>query len=224
MADALASPLTADEEPSRSAAKPTPLPRQSKSLLVDLSPSTSSPLHDQPGLNLSSLARLAIRPPEIPRFVPEGPVPWHRFWSRFENVIGSQPHFTDVEKLEFLYSHLEGAAKLVIAGFLDTDNGYALAIDRLKKRFDRSDKRLDELMEKILTYPPLDDAYVPRLRAQTDGLLNLITELENIGRCSDECNDIMRVRLEKLMPVAWKERWYRKKPKRPTAKQVAQFI
>ncbi|XP_003370700.1 zinc knuckle protein, partial [Trichinella spiralis] len=73
---------------------------------------------------------------ELPKF--DGDVTrFHEFWDQFETSVHRQPGASGATKLAYLRGCLTGAALDTIEGLSASNQGYELALQRLRERFDR---------------------------------------------------------------------------------------
>ncbi|KRZ03377.1 hypothetical protein T4B_2753 [Trichinella pseudospiralis] len=77
-----------------------------------------------------------LRRLELPKF--DGDVTrFHEFWDQFETSVHRQPGASGATKLAYLRGCLTGAALDTIEGLSASNQGYELALQRLRERFDR---------------------------------------------------------------------------------------
>ena len=174
-----------------------------------VSPNLNSSHQESPTSSAALLAKLAVKPPDIPRFDPKGDVPWHKFWKKFNNVIGSRDYFTDDEKIDHLLGLLDGAAKHCVDGLSTEGDNYDVVVKRLKARFDHSDERQKTLLNKLYDFPRISIETGAKARSNVDSLMNILEELEILGKTSDELEEILQVRYDRILPQSWIDRWKR---------------
>lgn len=67
---------------------------------------------------------------------------WHPFWDQFVSNVDSR-NISEVDKLLYLQSALEGEAKDVIEGLDITNKNYNIAIETLKERYGKQSIIID---------------------------------------------------------------------------------
>lgn len=67
---------------------------------------------------------------------------WYQFWDQFSSNVDSR-NISDVDKLLYLQSVLEGNAKQAIEGLDTTNKNYRIAVDTLKERYGKPSSIID---------------------------------------------------------------------------------
>lgn len=75
---------------------------------------------------------------------------WQEFWDCYEGSIHKNNSLTEVEKLSYLRSLLEGPVKSVITGFSLTAANYKEAVDLLKSRYGKRTNIQQSHINKLL--------------------------------------------------------------------------
>ncbi|VDK24712.1 unnamed protein product, partial [Anisakis simplex] len=77
---------------------------------------------------------------------------WPQFWATFEHAIDTQP-ITDVEKVAYLLSYLEGRALEAVAGYTVAPEHYESIKQTLREKFGRPQTLLKELYAELQEMP-----------------------------------------------------------------------
>jgi hypothetical protein len=78
---------------------------------------------------------------------------WQSFRDSYESTIHTNVNLTDVQKLTYLKSQLEGNASRVIEVFAMTNANYARAIDLLRERFGKQHKITHAAIPALIKLP-----------------------------------------------------------------------
>ncbi|XP_068757290.1 uncharacterized protein [Montipora capricornis] len=78
---------------------------------------------------------------------------YQAFWDSFDAAIHSNETLSDIEKLNYLRSFLEGPAMATIAGLALTKNNYKVAVDLLRDRYGNKQVIISSHMESLLKLP-----------------------------------------------------------------------
>ena len=113
---------------------------------------------------------------------------WTSFWDSFKSAIHENREISQVNKFNYLYSLLEGAALRTIKGLSLTEDNYDTAIELLQKRFGNTQQIVAAHVEELLKLPPCNSDCASSLRflydkviVHTRGLNSLGVEMRQYG-------------------------------------------
>ena len=106
---------------------------------------------------------------------------WASFWERFEVTVDRNKGLADVEKLSYLLSMLDGAAKRVVQGLPLTGVNYVAAVQTLKQRFGNRQAIVNSHMERLFKVRPVQTCELRALRGFYDYVTIQIRSLESLG-------------------------------------------
>ena len=113
---------------------------------------------------------------------------WTSFWDSFKSAIHENREISKVNKFNYLYSLLEGAALRTIKGLSLTEDNYDTAIELLQKRFGNTQQIVAAHVEELLKLPPCNSDRASSLRflydkviVHTRGLNSLGVEMRQYG-------------------------------------------
>ena len=95
---------------------------------------------------------------------------YRTFWETFESAVHKNTELTTVDKLNYLFSLLEGHALRAIKGLAITESNYQAGIDILHERFGKSQKIVSGHMDELLKIPPCIGDKASQLRFVSDKL------------------------------------------------------
>ena len=111
---------------------------------------------------------------------------YRTFWETFESAVHKNTELTTVDKLNYLFSLLEGQALRAIKGLAITESNYQAAIDILHERFGKSQQIISGHMDELLKIPPCIGDKASQLRFVYDKLNVNVRGLETLGVKSDQ--------------------------------------
>ena len=112
---------------------------------------------------------------------------WPTFWQRFTSLVDSQEELATIDKFSYLLSSLKGIALRSVSGLSVTNDNYAAAIARLKKRFGNPDAIIQAHVNALfsgnitINFPPGHHKYVESLWKFYDYILNHVQGLDAQG-------------------------------------------
>ena len=130
---------------------------------------------------------------------------WPEFWELFSAAVGNNSRYAPIEKFAQLKSLLEGEAQRAVDGIPLTNDGYMVAVQILKGRFDKTEVRKDALMRQLLEIPSVaapDD--LKSLRRMIDKLTAIVRTLQTLGVASAEFASLLQPLLKSKLPKGWK--------------------
>ena len=210
-----------EERREKTGVPPVTINQCNQDFTAESNSSSNNQLHPS---DLAALTKLALKPPHVPSFNPDNEaLPWFQFWSKYQNAIGTQSCIQKSDKLSYLLGLLEGKAKSAVAGFEEKEENYDLIVQKLKKRFDDSEGRKDELLDRLVSFPSLDGLNYDELQEKSDFILNTFHELRRLGEGSD-FSELAVNRIEKIIPRDWRYRWFAKKRNSPISLTIDDLI
>ena len=120
------------------------------------------------------------------------------FWNRFETAIDSNEDIPKIEKFNYLYHYLEGAAARIVHGMQITEDNYDEAKEILKTRFGRPQLIITAHMDEIVKLRPCTGENPNQLRYLYDKLSIHIRGLINLGVTSETNATLVPVIMGKL--------------------------
>lgn len=105
---------------------------------------------------------------------------WHEFWDQFSSAIESRDKMSDVDKLSYLCSLIEGDAKRAIEGLDITNANYKIAVDRLTERFGKKGSLVDSHYA-ALQRMPKSTSDVHHCRRTLDEIDRHLRTLQSLG-------------------------------------------
>ena len=107
---------------------------------------------------------------------------YQAFWDSFDAAIHSNETLSDIEKLNYLCSFLEGPAVATIAGLALTKDNYTVAVDLLHERYGNKQVIISSHMESLLKLPRVNFASdIKRVRMVYDKIEIKICCLQALG-------------------------------------------
>jgi hypothetical protein len=106
---------------------------------------------------------------------------YQTFRESFEAAIHSNESLSDIEKLNYLRSYLEGPAAASIAGLSLTNENYKIAVDILNERYGNKQLVISSHMDSLLKIPPVTDANDKRMRPLYDQIEVNVRSLQALG-------------------------------------------
>ena len=129
---------------------------------------------------------------------------WEPFWDSFEAAVHTNTTLSDVQKLTYLRSQLQGSAAQVISGFTLTGRNYENSITLLKDRFGQPHKLKHAHMQALLNLPnPVDS--LSSLQTFYDTVEGHVRSLATLGKNIDSYGDLLvTIIRSRLPPKTWK--------------------
>ena len=107
---------------------------------------------------------------------------YQAFWDSFDSAIHSNETLSDIEKLNYLRSFLEGPAVATIAGLALTKDNYKVAVDLLRERYGNKQVIISSHMESLLKLPRVNFVSdIKRVRMVYDHIEIKIRSLQALG-------------------------------------------
>ena len=125
------------------------------------------------GSGSSSSSAVNLPTLRVPKFSGD-PTDWPNFWSFFDNLVHSNPHFSTVVKFTHLRESLTEQAAESIRGFVHPSEGYEEAVNLLRERYGDRTIVKKQLMRKLFKLS------VPS--TTKDSLLSFVNEVDTLMR------------------------------------------
>jgi len=117
---------------------------------------------------------------------------WPEFWDCFSSTIHENDNLSTIEKFNYLYSLLEGAAENAISGLRITAANYTQAIEILVDRFGNKQCIINNHMDALLNLPAVANANdLKRLRQLYDNIEIHVRGLKTLDIASDSYGNLL---------------------------------
>ena len=134
-----------------------------------------------PGSNKSVTSMVKLPPLKLKSF-DGSPELWQTFFENFQCAVDANEDLSEIQKLTYLRSLLEGPALSTITGLALTNNNYNIAINLLRERYDNKQLLISSHMRTLLSLERVTNIQnIPALRRIYDNLEIQIRSLENLG-------------------------------------------
>jgi len=116
---------------------------------------------------------------------------WYPFYNTFESMIHSNTRLTNIQKLHYLISSLEGDATHVIQSLEINSDNYQEALDLLKQRYD--DRRIitQEHVKALFELTPVAKGSHTALRKLIDDVMRHLRSLKGLDRPTEHWDDLI---------------------------------
>eukprot|EP00795_Rhopilema_esculentum_P003257 gene3257-1583_t len=145
-------------------------------------PTPASPSRNLNRSIASSSAHATVKLPKIilPKF--RGDITqFNSFWESFECAVHSNPGLSSINKLNYLFSLLEGPAYRAVQGLALQEENYEHAIEILKSRFGKKHQIINAHMEKLLKLQHHPNEGLENLRKIYDNIAVHVRGLQSLG-------------------------------------------
>ena len=100
-------------------------------------------------------------------------------------MIDANPYLAPIQKMQYLFSYVQGDARETIDHIVPTNDNYFIALDILRRRYNNEKKICDEYVGKILDLPRMES----RFAAGILNIYNVLTmSLHGLRRCNFQTN------------------------------------
>ena len=89
---------------------------------------------------------------------------WKPFWESFKAAVHDNGSISKIDKMNYFFSHLEGAAARSVQGLTLTEANYDTAIGILEERFGRPQQIIAARMDELLKVPPCPNEWSSSIR------------------------------------------------------------
>ena len=106
---------------------------------------------------------------------------WELYKQRFSSLIGNKTEYSDIDKLQYLLSTLQGKAAARLHGIEVTGPNFKVAWDKLLVRYDNKRRRLSNHLENLMMLPSVRSRSVRDLSDLVDKVEVWVRALEELG-------------------------------------------
>ena len=135
------------------------------------------------------------------------PLKWHEWSSMFCNTIHQHPQLSDVEKMSYLQTLVEGSAKETIAGYLCNPNFYRTALDELERRFGNPRNVVAALTNELELFPKPGLNDHSQLISYSALLRKIVQTFKAHGFIADMYSTYLLKTARDKLPMALKVKW-----------------
>jgi len=129
---------------------------------------------------------------KLPKLVPKkfngDLAKWSTFWDLFESSIHFHPDLSEIEKLNYLHTLLDGPASDAISGLKLTAPNYTKAIIILKKRYGNRQQIITKHMDLLMNIDPHN---LKELRQLHDTVESQVHCLKSLGVSADTYDSLL---------------------------------
>jgi hypothetical protein len=148
---------------------------------------------------------------------------WTSFWQIFYNSVHQREELTDIEKMTYLISLLQGEAARMVSGFTVTAENYNNVVELLKDQYANHDRLVDVNIKKIGKLSPVKD--VSQLNLFKKLVMDINVHLRNLVNLGvDINNDVLLTKLKELVPSEILLLYSRQKDVKETTEQFVKFL
>ena len=120
------------------------------------------------------------------------PIKFQAFWDSFETTIHNNEDVSDVSKMSYLVSLLEGPAYSAVTGLSLTSANYQTAVDSSKERFSCEEVVISAHMDALLKLPGANtNSDTKKLRGIYDEVEQHVCGLKAVGISSKQCGKLL---------------------------------
>ncbi|BET00044.1 Pao retrotransposon peptidase [Nesidiocoris tenuis] len=124
--------------------------------------------------------KVKLEPIQIPKF--DGSLEnWEPFIQTFTDLIHNNDGLSDLQRVNYLVSHLTGSAKSVVASVPPTEANYELLLGVLRKRFEDRRAQGHYYLDKILNFKSTTQESEKALNSFLEGFVGASSALKKIG-------------------------------------------
>ena len=140
--------------------------------------------------NVSSVSQVRLPKITLPRF--NGDIKrYQAFWQCFKSSVDENESLSDIYKLKYLISSLEGQAFKALEGLDITAENYANAKKVLKNRFGKMQQIISAHMKELLNVQNCPNGTTGQLRAIYDRINVHVRGLESLGVSSEKYGSLL---------------------------------
>jgi hypothetical protein len=116
---------------------------------------------------------------------------WNPFWESFKAAVHENNSISKVDKMNYLFSHLEGAAARSVQGLTLTEANYAAAIAILEERFGRPQQIIATHMDELLKVQPCSNERSSSIQFVYDKIRVNVCGLEALGVTPEQYGSLL---------------------------------
>lgn len=150
---------------------------------------------------------------------------WTAFWQIFDATINQREELTEIEKLTYLVSLLNGEAARNISGFAITGENYKDVVDFLKDTYENKNQLIELHLKKLMNLKPVKE--IERLKDLKNLVMELNTQLrnlKNLGVNPKDNNDILHATIKDLFPSEIQLMYERQKEEQNNVELLVKFL
>lgn len=194
---------------------------------LDKSSIKSQPLQlpDNLVIHTNNSSNIKLKPIEIQPFSGDYSK-WITFKSMFDSLVHNNKEFSNVQKMHYLKSSLNGEAERLITQFDITENSYKPAYDLLTGRFHNEIILTDNHIANILAQPNLTSETGEDIKELLDVTTENLRALKSLEVDTSTWDPLLLLLLVQKLDFDTRHLWEQQlKPKiRPTLKQFLDFL
>ena len=116
---------------------------------------------------------------------------WNPFWESFKAAVHENNSISKVDKMNYLFSYLEGAAARSVQGLTLTEANYDAAIAILEERFGRPQQIIAAHMDELLKVQPCSNERSSSIRFVYDKIRVHVRGLEALGVTPEQYGSLL---------------------------------
>lgn len=140
---------------------------------------------------------------------------WPEFRDLFKSLVIEDKELTDLERLQYLKTHLQGEAAKLTSGTSMTSDSFARAWRRITERYNDHDRLVQDFLDKLLS----NQQEVPRtgraLYELLDDVKQIIDSLAELKEPVEEWSQVFIYAVARRLPSSVREGWELKKKNSP---------
>lgn len=176
-------------------------------------------------LQTSNHSSIKLKPIDIKPFHGDF-TKWISFKNMFESLVKDNEEFTNLQRMHYLDSCLEGEAGRLISQFNITEESFVPAYEAVKERYNNEVILVDSHIIRILSQPDLKSESSEGLKEMMDVTTENLRALKSLKIDIEACDPIWLLLLVQKLDSATRRLWEQNlKPKiRPTMKEFLDFL
>lgn len=108
-------------------------------------------------------------------------IEWQSFADLFSSLVGNSHELTNVEKMHYLRSTLEGDAAQLIASLPNSGDSFPIAWDSLVSRYENKRILITSQLQKLLSHPTVSTQPAKTLQVQLNSTNEAVSALRALG-------------------------------------------
>lgn len=156
----------------------------------------------------SSIARAEFQLPriEIPKFSGKFQ-DWLSFYDLFSSLVDNVPNLSNVQKMYYLRSSVEGEAEQLIRSYNCTEANYTAAWNSLKERYNNRRLIVNAHMDRLFNIPKMDIESASTTRKHLDTFTESVRALSALNIPTDQWDVFLVHFLQSRLDIATKRAW-----------------
>lgn len=156
------------------------LEKLQESILLNLNTKTKVPSDTRDATAQSRACNISLPQIKLPIFDGEYEK-WATFRDIFTNVVLKNNTLTDIERMQYLKTHLRGEASKLVQHLQITSTNYPTCWDILNRRYSNDRLISTKLIDKILLTPAIQEESAHKLKALHDTVRECLEALNNLN-------------------------------------------